>query len=83
MFNFLMFSTLKAGGDAKILNFLDSGIMYLVGIPIAFISVSVLHINNIVWVLLLTQIEQFVRFILTYRRYKSDIWAKDLTKSIA
>lgn len=83
MFNFLMFSTLRAGGDAKILNFLDSGIMYLVGIPIAFISVMVFKIDNIVLVLLLTQIEQVIRFFLTNIRYRSGVWAKDLTKTIA
>lgn len=82
MFNFLMFSTLKAGGDAGILNFLDSGIMYLVGIPIAFISILVFKIDSIVLVLLLCQIEQVVRFILTYRRYRTGTWANDLTKSM-
>lgn len=83
MFNFLMFSTLKAGGDAKIMNFLDSGIMYLVGIPIAFMSVTVFAIDSIVVVLMLCQSEQIIRFFLTYRRYHSGIWAKDLTKMIA
>lgn len=82
MFNFLMFSTLKAGGDASILNFLDSGIMYLVGIPIAFISILIFKIDSIVLVLLLCQIEQVVRFILTYRRYRTGTWANDLTKSM-
>ena len=82
MFNFMMFSTLKAGGDASILNFLDSGIMYLVGIPIAFISILIFKIDSIVIVLLLCQIEQVVRFILTYRRYRTGTWANDLTKSM-
>lgn len=82
MFNFVMFSTLRAGGDAKILNLLDSGIMYLVGVPIAFLSVGVLKIDNIVLVLLLCQIEQVVRFFLTYHRYNKGSWANDLTKTM-
>ncbi len=79
MFNYLMFSTLRAGGDAKIMNFLDAGIMYLVGIPLAFISIYV-GIEDIVLVLLICQIEQLVRFVFTMHRYKRNIWAKDLTK---
>ena len=82
MFNFLMFSTLRAGGDTRVLNFLDSGLMYLVGIPIAFASVSIFHLTSIVMVLLLCQTEQLVRLFITYRRYSSNIWARDLTKMI-
>lgn len=82
MFNYMMFSTLRAGGDAKIMNFLDSGIMYLVGIPLAFIAVYI-GIDDIVLVLLICQIEQVVRLLFTMHRYRSGIWAKDLTKVIA
>ena len=82
MFNYLMFSTLRAGGDAKIMNLLDSGIMYLVGIPLAFISVWI-GITDIVLVLLICQIEQLVRLVITMYRYKSGVWAKDLTKGLA
>jgi putative MATE family efflux protein len=82
MFNFLMFSTLRAGGDTKVLNFLDSGLMYLIGIPIAFISVDILDIKSVVVVLLLCQIEQVVRFFITLKRYRTNKWAIDLTKKI-
>lgn len=81
-FNYMMFSTLKAGGDSKIIDFFDSGIMYLVGLPLAFLAVK-LHWGNIVVVILICQIEQLVRFLITIKRYKSCIWAKDLTKSVA
>ena len=81
-FNYMMFSTLKAGGDSKIIDFYDSGLMYLVGLPLAFLAVK-LHWGDIVMVLLICQIEQLVRFLFTIRRYKSGIWAKDLTKSVA
>ena len=81
MFTYVIFSTLRAGGDAKILNFLDSGITYIVGIPLAFIAVYG-GIEDIVLVLLICQFEQVVRLILSLRRYKSNIWAQDLTKSV-
>lgn len=80
-FNYMMFSTLKAGGDSKIINILDSGIMYLVGIPLAFLAVK-LNSGDIVVVLLICQIEQLVRFVFTIKRFKSCVWAKDLTKLV-
>lgn len=82
MFNFMMFSTLRAGGDANILNILDSGIVYFVGLPIAFGSVHLLKVNSIVIVLLLCQLEQVVRMVLTLIRYNSAKWATDLTKLV-
>lgn len=80
-FNYMMFSTLKAGGDSNILNFLDSGIMYIVGIPLAFITVMFGN-KSIVTVLLICQLEQVVRFIFTYRRYRKGLWLNNLTKLV-
>ena len=79
VFNFMMFSTLRAGGDSKILSLLDAGLMYTIGISLAFFSVNILDINNIIMVLFIVQIEQFIRMILTYKRYKSYKWVNDLT----
>lgn len=79
--NFMLFSTLRAGGDAKILNYLDSGIMYLVGLPIAFGTV-LFGMTDIVMIMLLCQIEQLIRYFITLRRYNSGIWARDLTKLV-
>lgn len=76
--NYVMFCTLKAGGDTKIYDLLDSGIMYAVGIPIAFLS-PYLGANDIVLVVLLCQIEQLVRLIFTLKRYNSYKWANNLT----
>lgn len=80
-FTYSMFCTLKAGGDSKMFNLLDSGIMYTIGIPIAFVSVK-LGINNIVILVLLCQIEQVVRFFLTLKRYNSYKWVNNLTLSV-
>ena len=78
-FTYAMFCTLKAGGDSKMFNILDSGIMYTVGIPIAF-GLVYLGIDDIVLLVLLCQIEQVVRFFLTLKRYNSYKWINDLTK---
>lgn len=77
-FNYMMFSTLKAGGDSKVLNILDSGIMYLVGLPLAFIS-AYFRVGDIRLVLLIVQIEQVVRFIFTYKRFMEYKWLVNLT----
>ena len=81
MFTYVIFSTLRAGGDAKILNFLDSGLTYIVGIPLAFVAVYS-GIDSIVLVLLICQFEQVVRLFLSLKRYASNAWAQDLTKSV-
>lgn len=81
-YTYSMFCTLKAGGDSKMFNLLDSGIMYTVGIPIAF-GLVYLGIDDIVLLVLLCQIEQVVRFILTLKRYNSYKWVNDLTKITA
>lgn len=83
LFNYMIFSTLRAGGDAKIIQFLDSGIMYLVGLPLTFGCVYLLHMESIVWVLLIAQTEQLVRMIFGLQRLMKGYWAKDLTKLVS
>ena len=81
VFTYVMFCTLKAGGDSKIYNLLDSGIMYTVGIPLAFGGVY-FGISDVVSLVLLCQIEQVVRFFLTLKRYNSYKWANNLTELV-
>ncbi len=82
LYNFMIFCVLRSGGDAKIIQFLDSGLEWAVGLPLAFLSVH-FGIGNIALVLLITQAEQLVRLILGMKRIKTYKWAKDLTKTIA
>lgn len=82
LFNFIIFSILRSGGDTKIIQFLDSGLLYIVGLTLAFGCVNILHIDDIVLVLLITQLEQLVRIIFGLRRVATNIWAKDLTTTV-
>ncbi len=82
LFNFMIFSVLRAGGDSKIISLLDSGIMWTVGLPLAFFSVHVLHINNIALVFLIVQLEQLIRMLIGIRRFHSAQWAQNLTTLI-
>ena len=77
----MLFSTLKAGGDSKILNLYDSGFMYLIGLPLAF-GCAWLGIRDIGLLLLIVQFEQLIRLIFTLKRYNTYVWAKDLTKLV-
>lgn len=80
MFILIVFSTLRAGGDSKMLALLDSGLVYTVGLPLAFASVTIFGMTDISSVFLLIQIEQIIRIILGLKRYKSGAWAVNLAK---
>lgn len=79
LFNFVIFSILRAGGDSKIIQILDSGVLWLIGLPCAFICVNILGLKSIVLVLLITQLEQLVRLLFGLIRVKGGLWAKDIT----
>ncbi len=81
-FNAVIFAFLRAGGDTKFLAFLDSGILYAVGIPLAFTMVYLFKDVSVVLVVLLVQIEQLVRIIIAFKRYKSGLWIKNLTSEV-
>lgn len=83
MFIVIVFSSLRAGGDSKILALLDSGLMWGIGIPLAFISVHLFHIQSIAMVFLVCQIEQIIRVYLGMKRYRKGEWAVNLTALIS
>ncbi len=76
----IIFASLRAGGDLKALTLLDSGMMWGIGIPLAFISVYVLHVDSIALVFMICQLEQMMRVVLGMKRYSQGNWALNLTK---
>lgn len=82
LFIVIIFSSLRAGGDGKMLSFLDSGIMWLVGLPLAFLLVNYFGFTNIALVFLIVQLEQVVRVFIGMKRYRSGKWAVNLTNVI-
>ncbi len=83
MFNVMIFSSLRAGGDAKFLTFVDAGILWLVGLPLAYLLVYGLKMDNLPIILLIVQVEQLVRLIIGSIRVKRGIWLKNLTHELA
>lgn len=83
LFNFMIFSVLRSGGDSKIISVLDSDIMWVIGIPLAFICVHLFKMQDIALVFLVVQLEQLVRLVIGMKRFNSGLWANDLTSLIA
>lgn len=79
LFIVIVFGALRAGGESKILTLLDSGLLWTIGLPLAFFSVNVLNIQSIAVVFVIIQIEQLVRMVLGLMRYKTYRWAVNLT----
>ena len=79
----VIFSCLRAGGDSRFLMFLDAGVMWAVGIPLAFFLVNGLGLTNFTLIFLLVQTEQLVRMLIGLQRFSSNRWAVNLTRLVA
>ena len=79
----VIFSSLRAGGDSKMLMVLDCGIVWLVGIPLIYGMISLLHMQNFPLIYFLAQFELVARIIIGMRRFNSNRWAVNLTGEIA
>ena len=80
LFNVIFMSSLRAGGDSLFLMFLDCGVLWLVGVPLAFAGVYVLHIRSIAGLFALIQLEQLVRMGIGWGRYRQGTWCRNLTR---
>ena len=59
--------------------FLDGGVMWLVGLPIAYLSILVFGIESYALLFIIIQVEQLARLLIGLVRYKQGKWLKDLT----
>jgi len=83
LFNVIIMSSLRAGGDSLFLMFLDCGIMWIVGIPLAFSSVYLFHVTSITLLFAIIQLEQITRLFVGFARYKQGKWIRNLTAETA
>ena len=79
----VIFSSLRAGGDSKMLMVLDCGIVWFVGIPLIYGMIRLLHMDNFVIIYFLAQFELVARIIIGMRRFTSNRWAVNLTTEMA
>ena len=56
------------------------GVLWLVGVPLAFAGVYVLHIRSIAGLFALIQLEQLVRMGIGWGRYRQGKWCRNLTR---
>jgi putative MATE family efflux protein len=68
---------LRAGGDTRFSLFLDGIIIWIVGVPMAYIAAYVLHLP-IYFVYLFVMSEETVKWILGINRYRSHKWINNL-----
>jgi putative MATE family efflux protein len=69
---------LRSGGDTTFAMFLDLGAVWLFGIPVALLGAFVLKLPVYI-VIGLVSLEEVIKFIIGYLRFKSGRWLKNLT----
>ena len=79
----VIFSSLRAGGDSRMLMVLNCGIVWFVGIPLIYGMIALLHMTNFPLIYFLAQFELVARIIIGMRRFTSNRWAVNLTSEIA
>ncbi len=82
LFNVIFLFTIRAGGDSLYLMFLDCGLVWLVGIPVAYASVLLLGVQSMPALFMIVQTEQVVRLILSGLRVRSGAWLRNLTDEV-
>ncbi|HRX42098.1 MAG TPA: MATE family efflux transporter, partial [Clostridia bacterium] len=70
---------LRSGGDTRFCMFLDIGMVWLLGIPVAFFAVLVLKLP-IYWAMALINIEELLKVIIARRRFLSRQWINVLVE---
>lgn len=80
--NMLMFiGIFRAGGDTRFAFFLDAGIIWTIGVPLAFAGAFLFHLP-IHWVYLLVMAEEATKWLLGIRRFISRKWIHNLAQGI-
>lgn len=82
LFNVIFLFTMRAGGDSVFLMFLDCGLVWSVGVPLAYAGVLLFGVESVVVLFLLVQVEQVVRMILAGLRVRSGAWLRNLTDEV-
>lgn len=73
---------LRSGGDTRFCLLLDSGSVWLIGVPLTFLGALVFRFP-IHRVFAMTMTEEVVKFFASYWRYKKGRWLKNLTAGIS
>ena len=77
----LIAGVLRAGGDTRFTMFTECGTIWLIAVPLAFISALVWHLP-IHLALLMTRTESLVKAVILTRRYKSMKWMNTVIEDL-
>lgn len=72
---------LRAGGDTRYSLFLDGFIIWIVGVPMAYLAAYVLHLP-VYFVYLFVMTEEITKWILGLNRYRSRKWINNLALQV-
>jgi len=79
----LMFSIFRAGGKSKFVMVIDAGVMWLVGLPMAYIAYQFLGIKDIALLFLLLQIEPLARIVISMTAYLKNTWQHNIVSQLS
>jgi putative MATE family efflux protein len=83
MTNMMLFlGVLRSGGDTRYAFILDAGIIWTVGVPLAFIGAFVFHLP-IYWVYLLVMTDEVSKWIIGLHRYSTRKWIHNLASTVS
>lgn len=73
--------TLRAGGDTRFAMIAESSCVWLVAVPLAFLSALVWHLP-IYWAVLVVRIEEVTKFFVLTKRYLTKKWLNTVIKGL-
>lgn len=74
----LVVGVLRSGGDTRFGLFVDTGSVWLVGVPMAMLGAFVLHLP-VYWVYLMIMAEEVIKYVCLLVRFFSQRWIHDVT----
>ena len=77
----ILIGILRAGGDTKVAFILDTVFLLFYAVPVAFLGTVVLKLP-VYQVVALANIEEIIKFVFAFWRYKSRKWIHDLTNIV-
>jgi len=77
----LIVGAFRGGGDTRFALFLDGFIIWMLGVPLAFLGGFVFHLP-VYWVYLLVMSEEATKYILSLPRFFSRKWIHDLAQTV-
>ena len=72
---------LRGGGDVRMATIIDIGPLWIIAVPLAAL-LGLVFDAGILWVYLVMALENLVKCILGYLRYRSGVWVNDVTRAI-